>query len=212
MSNHNIEHLIFKTDFCDLEVKHCDFDAHLWSEVRFSELGGHVESKVSAELDLLITNLDSPHTSFFLDLFTHKWLNNWVKGLIAILQDYWISERHTVLKDSCLHFDVHGWLDDLKLVFLLHLLDPSVTLHLRVNHKRPSIRVIHDDSIVYSKLLLRKFLNEPSLDLDSISKNLLETEGRSTLDLERFHELHPFLESLLSVFKTEYSEVSNDTR
>lgn len=152
--------------------------------MRLRKLGGNVEFKFSAILNLLISNLDCPHVTLLLNLFSHEWLNNWIELLIGILKNDWVAKRNTVLKMSCLNFDFHGWLDDCIFCFLLHLFDPSISLHLWINHKWPSFRVIHDDSIIYGKVFLRKLLDEPSLDLHTTSKNFLETEWTCALNFE----------------------------
>jgi hypothetical protein len=45
-----------------------------------------------------------------------------------------------------------GVLDDAKVVFLLHVLDPLAGLALRVDHQRPAASVGNDHSVVNRKL------------------------------------------------------------
>jgi hypothetical protein len=84
-------------------------------------------------------------------------------------------------------FTIHCWFD-LVDVFA-HASDPIIALHLWINHQWPSVGVIHDNGILYSEIFLWELINEPLLDLDTVTKDLSQTEVFGTLDLEGFHDI-----------------------
>ena len=48
----------------------------------------------------------------------------------------------------------------------MHLLDPSVRLHLRIDHERPTARVRRDDAVVDREGVVGQPVDVPRADLD----------------------------------------------
>lgn len=59
----------------------------------------------------------------------------------------------------------------------------NVTRALWINHKRPSSRVVHDNSVINWKGIHREPSNVPRADLDWAAESGVQREGRRTRDL-----------------------------
>lgn len=155
MFHNNIQHLIGKTFLSHGEVQHRHFYAHLGREVRSWQLSGHIESEVLAIFDRGVTQFEGPHISFFVNLFSKQGLNNWIKLLGSIFKYDGNTLWNTNLEHLVHLFSFHSWLDRSEIILSLHGFDPNVSLHLRIEHERPPIGVIHDDTVIHSKVLVR---------------------------------------------------------
>ena len=221
-SNNLIEHLIDETFWSDLEVKDGHLDTDLWAVVRRWHLCGDVELEVIVIGDDLISELHQELITLLLNLLAKQWVEGWVEVLSSILKDDWNTVLDGVLKDSVHNLWIHGWLDRLEALLvtlttsilgklLEFVLKPNVSLHLWINHERPSIRVVEDDSVLNGELVLRKTLTGPLTDLDLVSKHFLKTDVLSRLDVEVLEHLCPSLDALLTIVSSENSKVGHDS-
>jgi len=210
MLHNNVQHLIGETDLSHHEVKHIDLYANFWRIVRPGKLGGDIEAELLVVLNVRVSELQGPHASLLVDLLSEERVNEWIEGFGCVLEDDWEAHGDANLELSAHQLGLHGWLDCPKISFL-HCFDPNVSLHLRVEHQWPSVRIVHDDTVVHRELFIRQVVNLPLLDLGGNTQNTGELELLAALDLERFHEIDPVLNGLSAVLDVEDSKVSNDT-
>jgi len=144
----HVQHLILKTFFGNHEVQHGDFNANLWWVMRSWKLSGNVEPELLGVVDASVSELYLPGASLLIDLLSEKWFDKWVKGLNGVFHDDWVAEGDAVLEDSVHDLNFSGWFDRLVCWVFAHLSDPVVTLHLRIDHEWPSVRVVHNDGVV----------------------------------------------------------------
>jgi hypothetical protein len=96
---------------------------------------------------------------------TKERFQHWIESFDRVLKQERDTLLDAVFNRSGLGLGILGWLDGSDLGILVHVLDPVIALHLRIDHERPSLRVVLDNCVLYGEGFLRKFLDEPVLDL-----------------------------------------------
>lgn len=165
----NLKHLILKSFLSGLEVKHGDIDTNFWGVVRSGDLGGDVESELLVVWDDLLSESDVQLATLLFQVFGKEWFQEGIESLKCIFQDDWDTMLYRDLKGSGEVSSIHSWLNHLQIVLSLHSLDPSVGLHLWVNHEWPSIGVFHDDGVVSGECISWQLVNLPLSDLNRIT-------------------------------------------
>ena len=100
--------------------------------MRVAEFRRDEETKVGIVLDDAVAELHTQSSALFERLLQQQRLQQWINLLANILQKHWCTKLNAVLQRPD-KVQV-GHLDDVKVVWLLHVLDPLVRLTLWINH------------------------------------------------------------------------------
>ena len=125
------EELVLKAIWGDSEVDHRHFDADFWQIVGVRHLGGHEEFEFCTVRHHLIAQFDVRATSEFDDVLLEDWLKGWIKRFCNVLEQDWVAKSDGGVA-NVQEFGV-GEFNHLEVIFFLHVLNPLVTLTLRVD-------------------------------------------------------------------------------
>lgn len=179
--------------------------------MRSSQLSCDKEEEVLAILDRSITQSNLVSSSAFLYLFSKDCLDDLFESLTSILKHNWNTIAYASSQKISHLCSVHCRFDYLHISLLVCSFDPSMGLHLRINDQRPSIRIIHNDSIISGEIIRRQRVEIPLSHLDFVTKNFFQTDNFGTLDLELFHQLNPYTNALCSIGLSKYTKICNNT-
>ena len=130
------EELILESLWRHSEVEEGDLNANLGQVMRIGQLRCQEEKEVIVVADLGISNFDHILVVLPDDILGKDGLKRWVQSLSNVLKKY--REAHL---DGCLNSEKEFGLrkfDYLQTVILLFVLNPTITLGLRIDYQRPS--------------------------------------------------------------------------
>mmetsp|Transcript_37394 Transcript_37394/g.96676 ORF Transcript_37394/g.96676 Transcript_37394/m.96676 type:complete len:530 (+) Transcript_37394:823-2412(+) len=134
--NDDVEQLVLQADDGDHEVDQRHLHGHLWQVVWVAELRRQVELEVLAVLQRGLADLDHHRVALLERLLQQNGLYGRVRILHDVLDEHGCPEADAPLHAP--HVIAVGELRHHQLLLLLHLLDPLVGLHLRVDAKGPA--------------------------------------------------------------------------
>mmetsp|Transcript_42091 Transcript_42091/g.120820 ORF Transcript_42091/g.120820 Transcript_42091/m.120820 type:complete len:470 (-) Transcript_42091:6898-8307(-) len=203
----DVEELVLKANTCDHEIEDCDLDCNLRKVVRIAELRSEVKLESLGILKCLVAKLDHHTIPLLVRLLEQDRLNGWVR----LLQDVLDEERGAIAEATLQVPEVVtvGELDNLALLWRLHLLDPLVGLPLRVDAQRPPASLVHDDAILDGERVVGKAPNRPVSDLHWLTEALHQREGRGARDALLLRNRRPTCHCPLAEVGRECSEVGD---
>lgn len=149
--------------------------------MRRRHLGRDKELEVFIVVDHLITELNENLRTLLLDLLGKNRVKHGIECLCSILKDDWVTVLDTNFKATRHNIGGHGRFDnrEIGIAFLLLLvlsLQPLVSLHLRVDHKRPPLRVIENNCVLDRELVRGQAARGPLHDLDLLTQDLCQID------------------------------------
>jgi len=125
--------------------------------MRSGHFGGDEELEVRVVVNSNLVKVDEVISTSLLDLLGDNGLKHGIEGLSSIDKNDWVSESKRLFQVSAHDLLLHGGLDDLEgRLFTLSVggHKPVISLHLGVNHERPSVGIIVDNGIFGGESIL----------------------------------------------------------
>ena len=193
LNNHRNQ-LLLQTLLFDCEVHEGDSGRHFGLVLGILEFGGHVESEVLIVEHFFFAQIEHLLAGNGLQGLVQYWLKRRVYILVNILQDDHIASRNRKL--DCGHHFIARRVQNDQLGFIdlsLHALYPSVSLHLRVDHKRPASSLRHEHAIFFGKLIVWQPLEGPFQKFDWLHEEIREVPILRVRDFEDLALSHQLL-------------------
>lgn len=132
--------------------------------MRVGQSGGHEELEALAVVDGLLSDCDGVARTGLHHLLKQDWLEGRVQILADALQDHPLAELHCQLDRT--HQVGLGGLGNVDALLVLgaEVLDELVGLVLRVDHERPPLGLVDDDSVFGGSVVFGQACDVPRLD------------------------------------------------
>lgn len=153
------QELVLKAIWRDCKVDHSNLDTDLRQVMRVRKLGRDDQPEVHRVRHPSISQSNLPCASLLYHILLQHRFQRRVKCLVDVLEEDRLTQP-----DTSLNHLQELWirkLGSLDVGVFLHVLDPFVTLRLRVNEKRPPLCLRADDAIFKREGICWKSLDVP---------------------------------------------------
>eukprot|EP00955_Chlamydomonas_euryale_P013382 144301-Chlamydomonas_euryale.AAC.3 len=160
--------------------------------------------------DDVVADLDDLRPALLERLLQQQRLQRSIEHLAHVLQQHRTAESHAVLQRP--QHVLLRELDHVEALFALHVLDPLVGLHLRVNHERPAPRLGHDDAVLDRDCVGRQPRDRPRADAHRVLQRADKAGARAAGHAGALQLLHPLGRQLRPVRRSERPRVRDRAR